>query len=68
MIGNQSPRAWWMFCIRHIGSNFNIGYSMTVEEYNIKYKRLQERGEAYARWSDASRLRNWVLAFDERHR
>ncbi|XP_057759206.1 uncharacterized protein LOC130979700 [Arachis stenosperma] len=45
----QPPRAWWMFCIRHIGSNFlrafkvphlqklvvNIGYSRTVEEYNI---------------------------------
>ncbi|XP_057719342.1 uncharacterized protein LOC130933741 [Arachis stenosperma] len=43
----QPPRAWWMFCIRHIGSNFlrafkvphlqklvvNIGYSRTVEEY-----------------------------------
>ncbi|XP_016199073.2 uncharacterized protein LOC107640037 [Arachis ipaensis] len=52
----QPPRAWWMFCIRHIGSNFlrafkvphlqklvvNIGYSRTVEEYNINYKRLEE--------------------------
>ncbi|XP_025679166.1 uncharacterized protein [Arachis hypogaea] len=78
----QPPRAWWMFCIRHIGSNFlrafkvlhlqklvvNIGYSRTVEEYNINYKRLEERGEAYARWCDAIGLRHWVLAFDEGHR
>ncbi|XP_025685692.1 uncharacterized protein [Arachis hypogaea] len=78
----QPPRAWWMFCIRHIGSNFlrafkvphlqklvvNIGYSKTVEEYNINYKRLEERGEAYARWCDAIGLRHWVLAFDEGHR
>ncbi|XP_057763557.1 uncharacterized protein LOC130984130 [Arachis stenosperma] len=77
----QPPRAWWMFYIRHIGSNFlrafkvphlqklvvNIGYSRTVEEYNINYKRLEERGEAYARWCDAIGLRHWVLAFDEGH-
>ncbi|XP_016178839.1 uncharacterized protein LOC107621324 [Arachis ipaensis] len=75
----QPPRAWWMFCIRHNGSNFlrafkvphlqklvvNIGYSRTVDEYNINYKRLQEQGEAYARWCDAIGLRHWVLAFDE---
>ncbi|XP_057760504.1 uncharacterized protein LOC130980875 [Arachis stenosperma] len=78
----QPPRAWWMFCIRHISSNFlrafkvphlqklvvNIGYSRMVEEYNINYKRLEERGEAYARWCDAIGLRHWVLAFDEGHR
>ncbi|XP_057733987.1 uncharacterized protein LOC130949221 [Arachis stenosperma] len=44
------------------------GYSRTVEEYNINYKRLEERGEAYARWCDALGLRHWVLAFDEGHR
>ncbi|XP_020989460.2 uncharacterized protein LOC107470969 [Arachis duranensis] len=49
----QPPRAW---------------YSRTVEEYNINYKRLEERGEAYARWCDAIGLRHWVLAFDEGHR
>ncbi|XP_025661712.1 uncharacterized protein [Arachis hypogaea] len=66
----------------HIDSNFlrafkvphlqklvvNIGYSRMVEEYNINYKRLEERGEAYARWCDAIGLRHWVLAFDEGHR
>ncbi|RYR19593.1 hypothetical protein Ahy_B03g064424 [Arachis hypogaea] len=46
----------------------NIGYSRTVEEYNINYKRLEERGEAYAKWCDAIGLRHWVLAFDEGHR
>ncbi|RYR74929.1 hypothetical protein Ahy_A02g009637 [Arachis hypogaea] len=59
-----------MFCRRHIGSNFlrafkvpqlqklvvNIGYSRTVEEYNINCKRL-----------DAIGLRHWVLTFDEGH-
>ncbi|XP_025651924.1 uncharacterized protein [Arachis hypogaea] len=77
----QPPRAWWMFCIRHIDSNFlrafkvphlqklvvNIGYSRTMEEYNINHKRLEERGEAYARWCDAIGLRHWVLAFDKGH-
>ncbi|QHO04709.1 uncharacterized protein DS421_13g442520 [Arachis hypogaea] len=53
----QPPRAWWMFW-----------YSRTVEEYNINYKRLEERGEAYVRWCDAIGLRHWVLAFDEGHR
>ncbi|RYR26472.1 hypothetical protein Ahy_B02g060715 [Arachis hypogaea] len=78
----QPPKAWWIFCIRHIGSNFlrafkvphlkklvvNIGYSRTVEEYNINYKRLEERDEAYTQWCDAIGLRHWVLAFDEGHR
>ncbi|RYR40083.1 hypothetical protein Ahy_A09g045756 [Arachis hypogaea] len=67
---------------KHIGSNFlrafkvpylqklvvNIRYSRTVEEYNINYKRLEERGETYARWCDAIGLRHWVLVFDEGHR
>ncbi|RYR49095.1 hypothetical protein Ahy_A07g035387 [Arachis hypogaea] len=67
---------------RHVGSNFlrafkiphlqklfvNIRYSRTVKEYNINYKRLEERAEAYAKWCDAIGLRHWVLAFDEGHR
>ncbi|RYR73297.1 hypothetical protein Ahy_A02g007649 isoform I [Arachis hypogaea] len=65
----QPPRAWWMFRIRHIGSNFLRAFkSRMMEEYNINYKRLEERGEAYARWCDAIGLRHWVLAFDEGHR
>ncbi|XP_015943900.1 uncharacterized protein LOC107469023 [Arachis duranensis] len=58
------PRAFHMFCIRHIESNFlrkfkapylqklvvNIGYSRTVREYEVRYQRLRERGEAYTDW------------------
>ncbi|RYR39750.1 hypothetical protein Ahy_A09g045339 [Arachis hypogaea] len=33
-------------------------YSRTVEEYNINYKRLEERAEAYAKWYDALGLRH----------
>nr|XP_025648152.1 uncharacterized protein LOC112743154 [Arachis hypogaea] len=53
------PRAWHMYCIKHIESNFlrrfkapylhklvvNIGYSRTEQEYNKNYQRLKERGE-----------------------
>ncbi|KAL4304706.1 hypothetical protein AHAS_Ahas16G0005100 [Arachis hypogaea] len=63
----------WMFCIRFIGSNFlrkfkvpylqnlvvNIRYSRIVEEYDINYKRLQERGKAYARWCDNIERSQW---------
>ncbi|RYR17871.1 hypothetical protein Ahy_B03g062540 [Arachis hypogaea] len=62
----KPPRAWWMFCTRHIGNNFlrefkvpylqklmvNIGYSRTAEEYNANYRRLQERGKIYVHWCD----------------
>ncbi|XP_016207119.1 uncharacterized protein LOC107647563 [Arachis ipaensis] len=58
------PRAFHMFCIRHIESNFlrkfkapylqklvvNIGYSRMVREYEMRYQRLRERGEAYTNW------------------
>ncbi|RYR37533.1 hypothetical protein Ahy_A09g042411 [Arachis hypogaea] len=51
------PRAFHMFCIRHIESNFlrkfkapylqklvvNIGYSRTVREYEVRYQRLREQ-------------------------
>ncbi|RYR67441.1 hypothetical protein Ahy_A03g013802 [Arachis hypogaea] len=51
------PRAWHMFCIRHIESNFlrrfktsylhklvvNTGYSRMEQEYNKNYQRLKER-------------------------
>ncbi|RYQ94521.1 hypothetical protein Ahy_B08g089450 [Arachis hypogaea] len=63
--GAWSPlRAFHMFCTRHIESNFlrkfkvpylqklvvNIGYSRTVREYEVRYQRLRERGEAYTNW------------------
>ncbi|XP_029151648.1 uncharacterized protein [Arachis hypogaea] len=76
------PRAWHMYCIRHIGSNFlrrfkapylhklvvNTGYSRTEQEYNKNYQRLKERGEAYTQWCDEIGVERWVLAFDGGHR
>ncbi|XP_057730854.1 uncharacterized protein LOC130946197 [Arachis stenosperma] len=76
------PRAWHMYCIRHIGSNFlrrfkapylhklvvNTGYSRTEQEYNKNYQRLRERAEAYAQWCDEIGVQRWVLAFDGGHR
>ncbi|XP_057746391.1 uncharacterized protein LOC130965645 [Arachis stenosperma] len=68
LVEGETTDAWHFFLRNlHIDSNFlrafkvlhlqklvvNIGYSRTVEEYNINYKRLEERGEAYARWCDA---------------
>ncbi|XP_016199126.1 uncharacterized protein LOC107640084 [Arachis ipaensis] len=72
------PRAWHMYCIRHIGSNFlrrfkapylhklvvNTGYSRTEQEYNKNYQRLKEWGEAYTQWCDDIGVERWVLAFD----
>ncbi|XP_015963931.1 uncharacterized protein LOC107487748 [Arachis duranensis] len=76
------PRAWHMYCIRHIGSNFlrrfkapylhklvvSTGYSRTEQEYNKNYQRLKERGEAYTQWCDEIGVERWVLAFDGGHR
>ncbi|XP_057739830.1 uncharacterized protein LOC130956910 [Arachis stenosperma] len=75
------PRAWHMFCIRHIGSNFlrrfkapylhkllvNTRYSRTEQEYNKNYQRLQERGEVSTQWCDEIGVERWVLAFDRGH-
>ncbi|XP_016200153.1 uncharacterized protein LOC107641163 [Arachis ipaensis] len=75
------PRAWHMYCIRHIGSNFlrrfkspylhklmvNTGYSRMEQEYNKNYQRLKERGEAYTQWCDEIGVERWVLAFDGGH-
>ncbi|RYR07527.1 hypothetical protein Ahy_B05g074897 [Arachis hypogaea] len=101
------PRAFHMFCIRHIESNFlrkfkapylqklvvNIGnhlldlsklltdcslnnsiendyfsfyllYSRTVREYEVRYQRLRERGEAYTNWLNRIPREQYALAFD----
>ncbi|XP_025697392.1 uncharacterized protein [Arachis hypogaea] len=66
-----SPLPWWKGRqLMRVTSFSGIceWYSTTVEEYNINYKRLEERDEAYARWCDAIGLRHWVLTFDEGHR
>ncbi|XP_015954825.1 uncharacterized protein LOC107479198 [Arachis duranensis] len=76
------PRAFHMFCIRHIESNFlrkfkapylqklivNIGYSRTVREYETRYQRLRERGEAYTNWLDRIPPEQYALAFDGGYR
>nr|XP_029144546.1 uncharacterized protein LOC114924346 [Arachis hypogaea] len=72
------PRAFHMFCIRHIESNFlrkfkapylqklvvNIGYSRTVREYEVRYQRLRKRGEAYTDWLNRIPREQYALAFD----
>ncbi|XP_072066578.1 uncharacterized protein [Arachis hypogaea] len=76
------PRAFHMFCIRHIESNFlrkfkapylqklivNIGYSRIIREYQTRYQRLRERGEAYTNWLDRIPREQYALAFDGRYR
>ncbi|QHO04778.1 uncharacterized protein DS421_13g443080 [Arachis hypogaea] len=76
------PRAFHMFCIRHIESNFlrkfkalylqklviNIGYSRTVREYEVRYQRLRERGEAYTNWLNRISRKQYALAFDGGYR
>ncbi|RYQ86606.1 hypothetical protein Ahy_B10g106260 [Arachis hypogaea] len=71
-----------MFCIRHIESNFlrkfkalylqklviNIGYSRTVREYEVRYQRLRERGEAYTNWLNRISRKQYALAFDGGYR
>ncbi|XP_016191847.1 uncharacterized protein LOC107632694 [Arachis ipaensis] len=78
----EPPRAIHIFCIRHIASNFlrkfkapfmqkivvNIGYSRTVDEYEIRYQRLHSRGEAYTRWLDQILRQQHSLAYDGGHR
>ncbi|XP_057756256.1 uncharacterized protein LOC130975482 [Arachis stenosperma] len=76
------PRAFHMFCIRHIESNFlrkfkapylqklivNIGYSRTIREYETRYQRLREQGEAYTNWLDRIPREQYALAFDGGYR
>ncbi|XP_016164934.1 uncharacterized protein LOC107607499 [Arachis ipaensis] len=76
------PKAFHMFCIRHIESNFlrkfkapylqklivNIGYSRTIREYQMRYERLKERGEAYTNWLDRIPREQYALAFDGGYR
>ncbi|XP_052114167.1 uncharacterized protein LOC127745470 [Arachis duranensis] len=72
------PRAFYMFCIRYIESNFlrkfkepylqkfivNIGYSRIIWEYQMRYQRLRKRSEAYTNWLDWITREQYPLAFD----
>ncbi|XP_016178963.1 uncharacterized protein LOC107621455 [Arachis ipaensis] len=76
------PRAFHMFCIWHIESNFlrkfkapylqklivNIGYSRMIREYQMRYERLKERGESYTNWLDRIPREQDALAFDGGYR
>ncbi|RYQ83925.1 hypothetical protein Ahy_B10g102812 [Arachis hypogaea] len=76
------PRAFHMFCIRHIESNFlrkfkapylqklvvNIGYSQMVRQYEVRYQRLRERDEAYTNWLNRIPREQYALAFDGGYR
>ncbi|RYR42044.1 hypothetical protein Ahy_A08g038489 [Arachis hypogaea] len=76
------PKVFQLFCIRHIESNFlrkfkashlqkfvvNIGYSRTVREYDMRYQRLREPGEAYTNWLNRISREQYALAFDGGYR
>ncbi|XP_020967726.1 uncharacterized protein LOC107616306 [Arachis ipaensis] len=102
------PRAFHIFCIRHIESNFlrkfkapylqklvvnignhllnlsnllteitfnicftccyPLGYSRKVREYEVRYQRLRERGEAYTNWLNRIPREQYALAFDGGYR
>ncbi|XP_057756066.1 uncharacterized protein LOC130975267 [Arachis stenosperma] len=78
----SSPKAFHIFCIRHIESNFlrkfkalylqklvvNIGFSKTVREYEVRYQHLRERGEAYTNWLNRISREQYALAFDGGYR
>ncbi|XP_016173718.2 uncharacterized protein LOC107616250 [Arachis ipaensis] len=71
------PRAFHMFCIRHIESNFLRKFKAPylqklivniVREYETRYQRLRERGEAYTDWLDRIPREQYALAFDGGYR
>ncbi|XP_057739739.1 uncharacterized protein LOC130956766 [Arachis stenosperma] len=69
------PRAWHMYCIRHIGTNFLRRFKASYLHKLVvntgvqqKYQRLKERDEAYTQWCDEIGVERWVLAFDGGHR
>ncbi|XP_027362454.1 uncharacterized protein LOC113870055 [Abrus precatorius] len=78
----EPPKAFHMYCIRHIADNFlrrfkasylhklvvHMGYSRTEHEFNIYYEQLRQRGEIYTDWLDEILREKWVLAYDGGHR
>ncbi|XP_057744735.1 uncharacterized protein LOC130962550 [Arachis stenosperma] len=44
------------------------GYSRTVREYEVRYQRLRERGEAYTNWLNRIPREQYTLAFDGGYR
>ncbi|XP_027346414.1 uncharacterized protein LOC113858129 [Abrus precatorius] len=78
----EPPKAFHMYCIRHIAANFlrrfktpylhklvvRMGYSRTESEFNIHYEQLRQRGEVYIDWLNKIPREKWVLAYDGGHR
>ncbi|RYR13246.1 hypothetical protein Ahy_B04g070342 isoform G [Arachis hypogaea] len=56
------PRAFHMLCCDL------PGYSRTVREYEVRYQRLRERGEAYTNWLNRIPREQYALAFDGGYR
>ncbi|QHO56022.1 uncharacterized protein DS421_3g70120 [Arachis hypogaea] len=46
----------------------DIRYSRTTREYQMRYERLKERGEAYTNWLDRIPREQYALAFDGGYR
>ncbi|XP_027362818.1 uncharacterized protein LOC113870426 [Abrus precatorius] len=77
----EPPKAFDIYCIRHIAANFlrrfktpylhklvvRMGYSRTESEFNIHYERLRQHGEIYTDWLNEIPREKWVLAYDGGH-
>ncbi|RYR13976.1 hypothetical protein Ahy_B04g070687 isoform E [Arachis hypogaea] len=61
------PRAFHMFCIRHIESNFLRKFKAPYLQ-KLVVNRLRERGEAYTNWLNRIPREQYVLAFDGGYR
>ncbi|RYR13245.1 hypothetical protein Ahy_B04g070342 isoform C [Arachis hypogaea] len=61
------PRAFHMFCIRHIESNFLRKFKAPYLQ-KLVVNRLRERGEAYTNWLNRIPREQYALAFDGGYR
>ncbi|RYR75930.1 hypothetical protein Ahy_A01g000527 [Arachis hypogaea] len=49
---------------KHLRKRCPYGYLRTVREYEVRYQRLRERGEAYTNWLNRILREQYALAFD----
>ncbi|RYQ89323.1 hypothetical protein Ahy_B09g096028 isoform F [Arachis hypogaea] len=61
------PRAFHMFCIRHIESNFLRKFKAPYLQ-KLVVNQLRERGEAYTNWLNRISREQYALAFDGGYR
>ncbi|RYR13979.1 hypothetical protein Ahy_B04g070687 isoform F [Arachis hypogaea] len=64
----RSNGAWSPPTITRFFCCYPLGYSRTVREYEVRYQRLRERGEAYTNWLNRIPREQYVLAFDGGYR